>query len=261
MVAGLAIGITQSEVTRYVSTPGWPTAIPFVFVAISLIRGRSIPNKDESSGRLPSLGTGRISWGTGLLIMGGGLLISWEVTPYDWLAALQLQIVIAILMLSYVVITGYAGQVSLVQLGLAGLGAVATGWFYNGHGWPFVFALFAGVATMIPVCIVIGLAGVRTRGVDLAIVTLGLSEFLENVVLGNPSYVGRYLSNFSPSLNFFGLNINGFTYPSRYATFEIIFLGAAVSGRGQPSAEPSWAPPHRRSDQRASGGGARASRS
>jgi sulfate-transporting ATPase len=226
MVAGLAIGITQSEVTRYVSTPGWPTAIPFVFVAISLIRGRSIPNKDESSGRLPSLGTGRISWGTGLLIMGGGLLISWEVTPYDWLAALQLQIVIAILMLSYVVITGYAGQVSLVQLGLAGLGAVATGWFYNGHGWPFVFALLAGVTTMIPVCIVIGLAGVRTRGVDLAIVTLGLSEFLENVVLGNPSYVGRYLSNFSPSLNLFGLNINGFTYPSRYATLEIIFLGA-----------------------------------
>src|SRR3984957_18659266 len=77
-LAGLAIGIAQSEVTRWVSTPGWDTAVPFVFVAVILIfRGRSVAGKDESSGRLPGLGTGRIP--PGLLLFGvvAALLCIW----------------------------------------------------------------------------------------------------------------------------------------------------------------------------------------
>ena len=68
-LAGLAIGIAQSEVTRWVSAPGWDTAVPFIFVTIILIfRGRSIAGKDEAFGRMPSLGTGRIA--PGLILTG-----------------------------------------------------------------------------------------------------------------------------------------------------------------------------------------------
>jgi len=152
------------------------------------------------------------------------LLLGWSVFPYNWLAALQFQIVVAIVMLSFVVVTGYGGQVSLVQFGLAGIGAVMTGYLYNGHGWPFELALLGGAVAMIPICALVGLTGVRTRGIDLAIVTLGLGVFLENVILGNPAYIGGDLGFFGPTLKVFGIDVNSVKYPSRYATFELILL-------------------------------------
>ena len=58
-IAGLALGIAQSEVTRYVSSPGWSTAVPFVFVTVILyLRGRSIAGKEEAFGRVPRLARG-----------------------------------------------------------------------------------------------------------------------------------------------------------------------------------------------------------
>jgi sulfate-transporting ATPase len=223
-IAGLLIGIAQSEVTRYVLAPGWATAVPFAFVAVALIRGRAIPGKEESTGRLPGLGIGRIKPATALLAIAATLFFTWSVFPFNWLAALQLQLVIAIIMMSFVVVTGYSGQVSLVQFGLAGIGAVMTGFLYNGHGWPFELALVGSALSMIPICALVGLVGVRTRGIDLAIVTLGLGVFLENVILGNPAYIGGDLGFFGPTLKVFGVDVNGLKYPSRYATFELILL-------------------------------------
>jgi ABC-type branched-subunit amino acid transport system ATPase component/ABC-type branched-subunit amino acid transport system permease subunit len=223
-LAGLAIGIAQSEVTRYVLAPGWATAVPFAFVAVALIRGRAIPGKEESAGRLPGLGIGRIKPTSAALAVAATLFLAWSVFPFNWLAALQLQLVIAIIMMSYVVVTGYSGQVSLVQFGLAGIGAVMTGFFYNMHGWPFELALLGSAVSMIPICALVGLIGVRTRGIDLAIVTLGLGVFLENVILANPAYIGGDLGFFGPTLKVFGVDVNGLKYPSRYATFALILL-------------------------------------
>src|ERR1700722_17829274 len=68
-LAGLAIGIAQSEVTRWVNAPGWDTAVPFIFVTVILIfRGRNTASKDEPFGRMPSLGSGRIA--PGLVLIG-----------------------------------------------------------------------------------------------------------------------------------------------------------------------------------------------
>ncbi|HEX5586753.1 MAG TPA: branched-chain amino acid ABC transporter permease, partial [Acidimicrobiia bacterium] len=77
-LAGLGIGIAQSEITLYgdrwsqslgISTSGWGTAVPFVLVAIILlVRGKKVAGKDERFGRMPKLGTGKIAWG--LLALG-----------------------------------------------------------------------------------------------------------------------------------------------------------------------------------------------
>jgi sulfate-transporting ATPase len=238
-LAGLAIGIAQSEVTRYVSTPGWDTAVPFVFVSVILIfRGRSIAAKDESSGRLPALGTGRIAPGVVLVGVAAALLCIFVLFPFDWVAALQLQMVFVIILFSFVVVTGYAGQVSLAQMGFAGIGALIAGWLYSSHGWPFELALVAGVVAVVPVGVVIALAGVRTRGVALAIVTLGLAFSLEAVVFGNPTYTGGILGYHADNPKFFGVSVSGLTYPDRYATLTLIFvvlvgLGIANLRRGR----------------------------
>ena len=230
MMAGLAIGVAQSEVTRWVNAPGWATAVPFLFVVVTLIgRGRSIAGKDESVGRLPSLGTGKIPPGLVVLGVGMAVLCISEFSS-TWMAALQVQMVMAIVLISLVVVTGFAGQVSLAQMGFAGVGAVIASWLYFHYHWPFELAILGGVVGMIPFCLVVGLAGVRTRGVHLAIVTLGLAYFLDAVVFGNPSYTGGL--GYPTDPRFFGIDVSTMTHPGRYAVITLallVLIGLAVA--------------------------------
>jgi ABC-type branched-subunit amino acid transport system ATPase component/branched-subunit amino acid ABC-type transport system permease component len=224
-LAGLAIGIAQSEVTFYVSTPGWSTAIPFIFVTIILLfRGRSIAGKDDFVGRVPAIGTGRIS--PGLILVGSVavLLCTWIFFPFAWVGALQMQMSFIIILMSFVVVTGFAGQVSLAQLGFAGVGAVIAGYLYSVHGWPFELAIIVGVIAVVPIGIIVGLAGVRTRGVALAIVTLGLAYSLEAIVFDSPTYTGGTEGFVASNTHFFGINVSGLTYPDRYTTLTLVFL-------------------------------------
>ena len=57
---------------------------------------------------------------------------------------------IGIILLSVVVITGYAGQLSLAQFALAGFGALVAGRLADVRGWPFLLALLAGVVATVP---------------------------------------------------------------------------------------------------------------
>jgi ABC-type branched-subunit amino acid transport system ATPase component/branched-subunit amino acid ABC-type transport system permease component len=224
-LAGLAIGVAQSEVTFYISTPGWSTAIPFIFVTVILLfRGRSIAGKDDFVGRLPAIGAGRIS--PGLIAVGSVvvLLCTWVFFPFAWVGALQMQMSFIIILMSFVVVTGFAGQVSLAQLGFAGIGAVIAGYLYAVHGWPFELAIVAGVVAVIPIGIVVGLAGVRTRGVALAIVTMGLAYSLEAIIFDSPNYTGGVEGFTANNTHFLGINVSGLTYPDRYTTLTLVFL-------------------------------------
>ena len=183
-IAGLALGIAQSEVTRYVSTPGWETAVPFIAVTLILyFRGRRVAGRDEFFGKLPSVGSGRVA--PYMLIAGAGiaLLCIWFLFSYDWLVALEYQLIFAVIIMSLVVVTGYAGQISLAQMAFAGVGGLIASWLYSDYHVDFLIALVAGVAAVVPAAVVVALAGVRTRGVALAIVTLGLAFSLEAITL------------------------------------------------------------------------------
>lgn len=233
MLTGLAIGVAQSEVTRYVSTPGAATAIPFILVTVVLlVRSKSTVGRDEHFGRMPSLGTGRVPPGlvaTGVIAT---LLCNWFFFPQDWVAALQIQLIVTIILVSFVVITGYAGQLSLVQFGMAGIGALVAGRLYSTDHWTFALAMLGGMLAVIPVGLVVGLAGVRTRGVNLGIVTLGLAVTLEAAVFGNSKYVGGLAGYSANNPTFFGIQIGGLFYPKRYSTLALIILvllGLAVA--------------------------------
>ena len=56
--------------------------------------------------------------------------------------------------------------------------------------------------------IVLGLAGMRTRGVNLAIVTLGFSIAIEAVVFGNQRYTGGISGLNVGALKFLGIGID-----------------------------------------------------
>ncbi len=89
--------------------------------------------------------------------------------------------VFAVIALSLTVLTGWAGQVSLGQFGLVGVGAVMA--THLGRGVPLVLLLpLAGVVTAI-VAVIVGLPALRVRGLYLAVTTLGFALFMQTTVL------------------------------------------------------------------------------
>jgi sulfate-transporting ATPase len=232
-IAGLVLGVAQSEVTRYVSTPGWDTAVPFIAVTLILFfRGRRVAGRGEFFGKLPSVGSGRTA--PYLLVLGSGvaLLCIWIIFPYDWLVALEYQLVFAIIIMSLVVVTGYCGQISLAQMAFAGVGGLIASWLYSTYHVDFLIALLAGVAAVVPAAVVVALAGVRTRGVALAIVTLGLAFSLEAIVFTNQQFTGGPEGFVTDDPHLLGIPVGGLEYPARFATLTLILLvliGLAVA--------------------------------
>src|SRR3546814_3170560 len=90
-----------------------------------------------------------------------------------WAGATYTSLATAIMILSIVVITGYAGQISLAQWALAGIGSLIAGRLVRADV-PIELAIPLAVLLTIPVGLVFALPALRTRGVNLAVVTLGL---------------------------------------------------------------------------------------
>ena len=56
----MLIGIGQTELTRYVHTPGVANSLPFAVIILwMLLRGQALPLRDYFLQRLPAVGSGR----------------------------------------------------------------------------------------------------------------------------------------------------------------------------------------------------------
>ncbi len=213
--AALAIGLTQSELSRYVTQQGWSTAVPFIAViAVLVVRGRSLPLRSFVLDRLPAVGSGRRRPGVIVACLALGVLVTATVNA-NWDAAMVTTFGMSIICLSIVLLTGYAGQLSLAQYVIAGLGALSAAQL-DRH-LPFLpsvllAALITGVAGT-----VLGLPALRTRGVTLAVATLCLGSGVVSVVFSNASWTGGIsgISVSSPTL--LGWSIDPFAHPGRWA--------------------------------------------
>ncbi|MGI5144434.1 MULTISPECIES: ABC transporter permease subunit [unclassified Streptomyces] len=219
----LMLGIAQSETQRFVPVEGVATAVPFIAVIVLLvIRGRTIPLRNFVTDQLPRVGSGRVrpipvatalaSAATLILLLDDG-----------WVAAITVTMAYAIICLSVVVITGYAGQLSVAQAILAGLGAIAAARLVQ--VLPFPIALVAAALAVAIVGGMVGIPAVRTRGVTLTVVTLGLGGALADLLLRNPGFTGGLAGIVIPSPSLFGIDLNSFSHPERYALFVLAVLG------------------------------------
>jgi branched-chain amino acid transport system permease protein len=102
------------------------------------------------------------------------------------LRAVGFGIGIAIVMLSIVLLTGYAGQISLAQLAFAGLGALAASWLPGQIGASpvglLVAAAFAGAIGAL-----VAIPCLRLRDLYLALGTMAFAIVIEQNVLGQLS--------------------------------------------------------------------------
>jgi ABC-type branched-subunit amino acid transport system ATPase component/branched-subunit amino acid ABC-type transport system permease component len=218
----LALGIAASEIGRYVSEPGWATAAPFIVViAILTWRGQVLPLRSFVLDRLPAIGNGRIRPVPVLVIFVVAAVVTLKANG-DWSVALTSNLAVAIMCLSIVVITGYAGQLSLAQGVLAGLAALVAARLSN-H-MPFLLLLVIGAGVAAAAGGVIGIPALRTRGVTLAVATLGLSAALSAVILQNQHYNGGSQGIFIRTPSIFGWNLDPLFHGNRYAFIVLVFF-------------------------------------
>ncbi len=231
LAAGLLIGIITSELTRFSTTPGLADTVPFfVIVVMVVISGRALPIRGFLSDRLPKLGTGRLR--PALIVPAAVVTFALitQIRSATWADAVITTFGVATILLSIVVVTGYAGQISLAQYAFAGVGALIAGRLVATTSVPFEAALVIGVVGTVPIGLLFALPAVRTRGVKLAIITLGLGAAVDLMVFENPNYTGGLIGTNVGVRHLFGLNIDGIEHPQRYAAFVfVLFVLAAVA--------------------------------
>jgi sulfate-transporting ATPase len=222
-VGAVALGMAQGLVTKWQGqVTGIADILPFGLILIVLVwRRQAIPRRGEISERMPALGAGR----TPLLVVVPCLvagLLGIRYLPLEWVIALGLSIVVGILLLSIVVVTGYAGQLSLGQYALAGLGVLVAAQVVTKLHWPFLVAIVVGVLAAMACGLIFGLPSLRSRGPQLAIVTLGMGTVVQSAIFSNASLTGGAFGFTTAPQRLFGLPFDQISHPR---TYTVIVLG------------------------------------
>jgi sulfate-transporting ATPase len=211
--AGIVIGMLQSEALTLAGQHPWlpqsgmAELIPlFVIIGALLVTGRGIPMR----GGLLRQQLGRAPRPRSLLVptIAGTTLgvVALLVTQGTWRSAVIGTFIAAIVSLSYVVVTGFAGQVSLAQLTLAGVAGFSLSGIMGSWGVPFPFAPILAALIATAVGIVVGLPALRLRGLTLGIVTLALAYAIEASWFRNGQFVQSAGASI-PDPKLFGLNL------------------------------------------------------
>jgi branched-chain amino acid transport system permease protein len=199
-LVGLLIGIAQS-LLYYAQTQGWfPTdggiALPgvnamltFLVIVVALWwRGSSLPTRGELiETRLPEAPRPtRLARPAFLGVV--VIVVALFVLPFDYRNALTVSLAGMVICLSFVIITGFVGQVSLVQVALAGVAGFTVAHLTDEAGFSFVPAAICGVAVATVVGFAAGASALRVRGVSLAVVTLAAAVAIEQFGFNNTTW-------------------------------------------------------------------------
>ncbi|MFZ6004774.1 MAG: ABC transporter permease [Actinomycetota bacterium] len=111
--------------------------------------------------------------------------------------------IICIVTVSLVVLTGWAGQVSLGQVAFMGIGAAIGGWLTNTWGWDLSIVILAAGGVGALSAIAIGLPALRIKGLFLAVATLSFAIAVSSYGL-NKTYVTWLPSDTIPRNAVFG---------------------------------------------------------
>jgi branched-chain amino acid transport system permease protein len=244
--AGLGIGVLEN-VVYYLSTkdwfpknagvpwPGLSELLVFLLIVIAMFwRGASLPQRGELVERglpiVPRPERLARSALIGTLVCGVALIVF----PYDFRQALVNSLIGAVICLSLVVITGFVGQVSVVQLALSGVAGFVISHLAQDHGVGFPAAPIIGILAATILGFLIGVSALRVRGVSLAVVTLAAAVAIEQFGFVN-SIWGESISGSrvsQPSL--FGLKLGtdapfkGLDGKIPSATFGFVILAITV---------------------------------
>lgn len=192
-VGGLVLGATQNMVAGYLplarSIQGFSASVPFVILLVGLLllgRSRSRVAGTVASDRAPvdhtsDLGPFRRLAPSVVLLVGFAVYLLFIADGF-WLGVVSRGLVVGVILLSFVVVTGMGGMVSLSQAAFVTMAGLTAGWCINELGMTFVPALLVAIVAAVALGMLAALPALRLGGLSLALATLALG-FLGDKVL------------------------------------------------------------------------------
>jgi ABC-type branched-subunit amino acid transport system ATPase component/ABC-type branched-subunit amino acid transport system permease subunit len=133
--------------------------------------------------------------------------IALVVLPFDFREALINTLIGTVMALSLVVITGFVGQISVVQLTLAGVSGFTISHLAVNAGIGFPLAPLAGTLVAVILGLITAASALRVRGVSLAVVTLAAVVAITNFGFLNTTWGGGQTGSPVPELKLLGLDL------------------------------------------------------
>jgi branched-chain amino acid transport system permease protein len=249
---GLVLGIGVSVLSKYSNTgtiSNIEAALPYLALfALLVIFGRRLKDVGSTARRLAAahaaparnraprgagasalhVGTARWSLAVPRSALGGigALALAFLVplaVPGPRLFDITGGFIYALIALTLVVLTGWAGQISLCQFAFVGVGAFTAGHLAGSHGQNFAFAALMAMVFAAPLGVVVGLVSLRLSGLYLALATLAFALVMDNIVF-NRSDVSGGLTGITVSRP----SMLGISFSGRAALYELVVASFAV---------------------------------
>jgi branched-chain amino acid transport system permease protein len=142
-----------------------------------------------------------------------------------WIGVFAQGVALAIIYLSYTLVTGEGGLISLCQITLAGIGAFGTARLAAEAGWPVWLAILVGGLIAVPFGLLVALPSLRIGDLYLALLTLGFALLIEQFIWTRNEY-----ENFGAGLHIdrpFGIQITDRV--EMYAIVAVVFAVVAFA--------------------------------
>jgi branched-chain amino acid transport system permease protein len=255
---GLALGVSVSVLSKFANSgtvANVEAALPYLALfALLVILGHRLKEVGTQRQRLgvtraaagPAARTGRltlplpgrrIGLDRTLALGGGGLALAFLVplvVPGPRLIIVTAGFIYALIALTLVVLTGWAGQISLAQFSFVGVGAFVAGHLSGAHGQHFLLAALIGMAVAAPLGILVGLPSLRLSGLYLALATLAFALIMDDIVFNRGDVSGGLTGITVPRPRIFGISFAGRAslYELVVVIFGLVAVGAYLLRQG-----------------------------
>jgi ABC-type branched-subunit amino acid transport system ATPase component/branched-subunit amino acid ABC-type transport system permease component len=191
LVGGLLLGVIQNLVAGYAdfarSISGFRTSVPFILLFVLLFvfgndRARQA-GVAADAGAAPPPDPGSVQrrvlvWGVWTAVLLGYVFLFAD--DY-WRSLIARGLALGLVLLSFTIVTGVGGMVSLAQAAFVTVAGFTAGWSL-GQGWPFLLALVAGTLVAAAVGAVVSLPARRLGGLPLALSTMALAFIAQYLI-------------------------------------------------------------------------------
>jgi ABC-type branched-subunit amino acid transport system ATPase component/branched-subunit amino acid ABC-type transport system permease component len=206
-VGGLVLGVIQNLVAGYikVNISGFADSVPIVVLIIALLvlardRSRRGGSAADDSPPLEYLSLIPIWRRAAPWVVATAFLVVYVLFLANdfWAGTIAQGLALSLIFLSFVVVTGMGGMVSLAQATFSTMAGLTTGLLFNQYGVPFFAAIAIALVVTALLGLIVALPALRLGGLPLALATLALALLGDNVLF---------------QWNWFDNNTTGWTIP------------------------------------------------
>jgi ABC-type branched-subunit amino acid transport system ATPase component/branched-subunit amino acid ABC-type transport system permease component len=194
---GLFLGVVQNLVGKYAkdwlpfakNIPGFQNSVPFVLLLVGLLliardrnrRSGNVVTQPPPVDWADDLPRWRVQlpWAVAVAVF---FVFAMFIVNDVWIGLFANGLAFAVVFMSFVIVTGQGGMVSLAQAAFVLVAAFMTGRFLFVYNWPWILALVVGMLVAMVLGMIVSLPALRLGGLPLALATLALG-FLGDEVL------------------------------------------------------------------------------